>query len=191
MGNKAICCSQSSITLWILLTSDHIVVLKSSPSCLKVFNNLSPIGNKVIWSIYPQAQVVLNQSQSEHEGVTKWSITTGSEYGPQVVPFWSQGSQMVVPKKSSSGPQLVVTEPLLAFLIWSQVVHNWSYYFVTLPGYLNQYAMTQMTLRQTDQRLLNIRMTLLNLYWLGMQCMLKSESSKRETCAVCSPWAPL
>ena len=74
---------------------------------------------------------------------------------------------MVVPKKSSSGPQLVVNEPLLAFLIWSQVVHNWSY-FVTLPGYLNQYAMMQMTLRQTDQRLLNIRMTLLNLYWLGM-----------------------
>ena len=59
----------------------------------------------------------------------------------------------VVPKKSSS----VVTEPLLRFLIWSQLVHNWSCKLVTLPGNLNQYALMQMKLCQADQRLLNIQ----------------------------------
>lgn len=55
-----------------------------------------------------------------HQRVRIWSSS-----GAPVDPGITNGLQ-VVPKMSSSGPQLVVTEPLLAFLIWSQEVLNWS-----------------------------------------------------------------
>ena len=118
-------CLQSSITLWMLSTSDHIVVPKLSPSCLLVTE----------WK--PCYPIHLSPTPSGPKSATKWSQRSHKVIHHQRVRIWSSSGApvdpgitnvlQVVPKKSSSGPQLVVTEPLLAFLIWSQLVHNWSF----------------------------------------------------------------
>ena len=128
---------------WKWREQSHMLLTKQYYA-LYVVNKWSHSGSKVVPKMFKSVQqfvtkwkqsylIHLSLRPSGPKSVTKWSRRSHKVINHHKVRIWSssgalwtQGSQMVVPKKSSSGPQLVVTEPLLAFLIWSQVVLNWS-----------------------------------------------------------------
>ena len=91
-------CLQSSITLWMLLASDHLVVPKSSPSCFLVTE----------WK--PCYPIHLSPTPSGPKSVTKWSQRSRKVINYQRVRIWSskgsQGSQMVC-KLFPKSPQVV------------------------------------------------------------------------------------